>query len=89
MASCCTTPSTGAVRLCRLVRCFGLDDVLAEPSQLLLGLERSSNRPRSYSATVLSRVSARAAIADSVSLSRLFLNEDLLLLAEQVLQLVR
>ena len=38
MASCCTTPSTGAVSRCSLVLLLGLDQVLRQPARLLLGL---------------------------------------------------
>ena len=86
MASCCTTPSTGAVRFCRLVRCSALMMSWPRPAIFCSALERSSNRPRSYSATVLSRVSARAAIAELGLAEPAFLHQDLLLLAEQILQ---
>ena len=38
IASCCTTPSTGAVKLLQPGPLLGLDQVLREPARLLLGL---------------------------------------------------
>jgi hypothetical protein len=46
----------------------------------------SSNSPRSYSATVLLRVSTRAAIAASASLYPALLDQNLLPLADKILQ---
>ena len=38
IASCCTTPSTGAVKRCSLVSLLGFDEILDQPADLLFGL---------------------------------------------------
>src|SRR5262245_40523958 len=50
MPSCCTTPSTGAVSFCRLVRCSALMTSCARPAAFCSALASSSKSPRSYSA---------------------------------------
>ena len=58
-ASCCTTPSTGAVSTCSLVRCSALMTSWARPAAFCSALVSSSNRVRRYSAAVWARVSAK------------------------------
>ena len=88
-ASCCTTPSTGAVSFCRLVRCSALITSWARPAAFCSALARSSSRPcgdtrrRSCCARLLQGRDGRIAFAQPA-----LLDQELLLLADQVLQLL-
>ena len=88
-ASCCTTPSTGAVSCCRLVRCSALITSWARPAAFCSALASSSSRPcvvlgDGLAARLLQGRDGRIAFAQPA-----LLDQELLLLADQVLQFLR